>query len=100
MRTKDFEHRLLMCEEFSEGSEIGDAVSALVSAASILYGISDYHNAQLALLAAENICENYISLVISGSDYEEYVAYSDKLFEHFMGMKKCSKEEYWQFISE
>jgi hypothetical protein len=47
-------------ERFDEGTEITDAVQALVSAANTLYGINRTHEAKLAIVLAENLIVDYM----------------------------------------
>lgn len=85
-----------MCEAFVEGSEIGDCVETLCSAIRCMSGISLDHEAQLVLLAAENVCRNFIEyLRTEGDSYEEYEEFPEEVFKHFTdGARKLTQEEF------
>lgn len=90
-----FEHRLKMCEDFQEGTEIEDAVQNLILAARTLHGINYKHDAELALLTAENVCRQFVDWLTEGcADWSIYSDFPDEVFEYFSGQKKLSKTKF------
>jgi hypothetical protein len=91
-----FDHRLAMCEAFVEGSEVGDAVTALTRCVRMLAGSFGFHETQHVLLVTEKICEDYVEYLRSGcDDFEEYDQFPIEVFKHFTGgAGKLSEEEY------
>lgn len=87
--------RLQMCHDFCEGTEIGDAVEALLHAIDRLQSIGNTERADVVLVLAEGVCRDYVTwLQNECSDYDDYQRFPDKVFEHFSGEKKLSKKKF------
>ncbi len=89
--------RINLCSQFDEGTEISDAVSSLVIAARTLNGLSDQHNAQLALIAAEKVIADYVEwLRFDNGDYGLYQEIDEEVFVAFSGgAKKLTEDEFY-----
>lgn len=89
--------RINLCSKFDEGTEISDAVSSLVTAARVLNGLADKHNAQLALIAAEKVITDYVEwLRYDSGDYDLYQELDNDVFVAFSGgARKLTKEEFY-----
>lgn len=99
MRNLDL--RFSMCSDFVEGTEIGDAVEALVTAVERLKSINAYERAEIVLSIAAGICKEHVEWLQTGcGDYEEYKRFPDHVFEYFAGEKKVSKKKFSKQMEE
>jgi len=81
---------------FEEGSELGDAVGALLDGASTLNGLGETELAvDLILLAVEKTIKDYFALGKSAEmDWYEYGEIDAELYENIMGTPKLTEVEY------
>lgn len=86
--------RIDFYQKFNEESELGDAVGAILSGASILGGLGDENNAQLALVIVENLIKEYIEWAKKEGDYWMYEEINDDIYRHFTnGANKMTESE-------
>jgi hypothetical protein len=86
-----------MLEELTnyECTEMSDAIERLAGAARTLIGLGDYPNAQLALIAGENVARDYFDYLEGYCDcWEEYSAIPEELFNYFSPYDKMSKDTF------
>jgi hypothetical protein len=82
--------------QFDEGTELGDAVRNLLTAASILNGISADHELALTLLVIEKLMRDYMEMARDRQfDWEEYNSIDAELYTYLLGgARKLTEEEY------
>ncbi len=83
-------------EKFNEGSELGDAVSALLNAGHTLSGIGCDHELALVTLTVEKLMRDYMEMARNREfDWEEYEDINENLYAYLLGgARKLTKEEY------
>lgn len=82
---EELKERYDIVYQVNEGTEIGDAISALRSGAWALMGLGDYQQASKALDVVENLCKDYLQWLIDEQPgYEGEVAeIDDEVWEYF-----------------
>ena len=87
--------KINLYRRFNEGSELGDAVGALLDAASTMDGLGMDHETQLSLVIVEKIILDYYKLGSErGLPWFLYDEIDAKLYHKFIGERKMSKKEY------
>lgn len=90
-----FQHRLAMCQEVHEGTEFGECLSLLCEAANSLNGINYTFEAEISLLMAEKLCQEYIDYTRDSGNWEEYNQIDQEAYKHFTeGEEKMDKQGY------
>lgn len=91
-------HRIEMCRRcaVTEGAETGDAITHLTKAATILYNVADEHHSQLALLTAENLCQEHIKwLLHTNEEFDIYNEIELDVYTYFTGRNQKLTEDQW-----
>ncbi len=92
----DADEKIQLYQEFDEGTEIGDIVESLLTAARGLRGLGLTHELSLTLIIVEKMLKDYfIFMRDSWPRWEDYDKINDKLYQAIMDEKKLTLEE-WQ----